>query len=81
LCSTQAGWRREAAMAKLVAGRAVRLVTHAATLTHGGYGFMEEFGIQLYFRRAKQFEHLLEGPFLQRELIADEDSEDLLRVN
>ncbi len=81
LCGTQGSCPREAAMAKLVAGRAVRLITHAATLTHGGYGFMEEFDIQLYFRRAKQFEHLLEGPVLQRELIAGEDSEDLLRVN
>ena len=67
-------------MAKLVAGRAIRQVTHAATLTHGGYGFMEEFDIQLYFRRAKQFEQLVEGPVLQRELIAGEESEDLLRV-
>jgi len=79
LCSSQGSCPREAAMAKLVAGRAVRLVTHAATLTHGGYGFMEEFDIQLYFRRAKQFEHLVEGPVLQRELIAA-DSEDLLRA-
>ena len=72
---------REAAMAKLVAGRAVRQVTHAATLTHGGYGFMEEFDIQLYFRRAKQFDQLIEGPAMQRELIALEPSEDLLRVH
>ncbi|OGA90798.1 MAG: hypothetical protein A3G27_07295 [Betaproteobacteria bacterium RIFCSPLOWO2_12_FULL_66_14] len=71
---------REAAMAKLVAGRAIREVTHAATLTFGGYGFMEEFDIQLYFRRAKLLEHLIEGPVVQRELIAAEPSEDLLRV-
>jgi len=81
LCAIQGSCAREAAMAKLMAGRAVRVVTHAATLTHGGYGFMEEFDIQLYFRRAKQFEHLVEGPVLQRELIAGEDCEDLLRVN
>ena len=72
---------REAAMAKLVAGRAVRQVTHAATLTHGGYGFMEEFDIQLYVRRAKQFDQLVEGPAAQRELIAAEGSDDLLRVH
>ena len=71
---------REAAMAKLVAGRAIRQVTHAATLTHGGYGFMEEFDIQLYFRRAKRFEHLVEGPVLQRQLIAEEDVRDGIRV-
>ena len=67
---------REAAMARLVAGRAVRQVTHAAMLTHGGYGFMEEYDIQLYFRRAKQLEQLVEGPVLQRELIASENVDD-----
>jgi len=72
---------REAAMAKLVAGGAVRRVTRAAALTHGGYGFMEEFDIQLYVRRAKQYDQLVEGPALQRELIAGEASDDLLRVH
>ena len=71
---------RDAAMARLVAGRAVRQVTHAAMLTHGGYGFMEEYDIQLYFRRAKQLEHIVEGPVLQRELIAGEDVSDGFRV-
>ena len=75
------GGAREAAMARLVAGRAVRQVTHAAMLTHGGYGFMEEYDIQLYFRRAKQFENLVEGPVLQREIIDGEDVQDGLRVH
>jgi len=70
------GSTREATMARLVAGRAVRQVTHTAVLTHGGYGFMEEYDIQLYYRRAKQLEHLVEGPVLERELIANEDVED-----
>ncbi len=74
-------FQREAAMAKLVAGRAVRQVTHAATLTHGGYGFMEEFDIQLYFRRAKLLDQLIEGPAAQRELLADEAAVDLPRVH
>lgn len=80
LRASQRSCRREAAMAKLVAGRAVRQVAHAATLTHGGYGFMEEFDIQLYFRRAKQFDHLVEDPATQRELIAADDCDDLLRI-
>jgi 3-oxocholest-4-en-26-oyl-CoA dehydrogenase beta subunit len=80
LRATGAACAREAAMAKLIAGRAVRQVTHAATLTHGGYGFMEEFDIQLYFRRAKLFDQLVEGPVLQRELIAADDSQDLERL-
>lgn len=73
-------WKREARMARLVAGRVVRQVVHAAMLTHGGYGFMEEYDIQLYCRRAKQLEFMVEGPMLQRELIAGEDVQDGLRV-
>lgn len=80
LCASSGHCPREAAMAKLVAGRAIRQVTHAATLTHGGYGFMEEFDIQLYFRRAKQLEHQVEGLALQRELIASEEAQDGFRV-
>ena len=80
LHATRTDCAREAAMAKIVAGKAVRQVTHAATLTHGGYGFMEEFDIQLYFRRATLFEHLVEGPATQREILAADAGEDLLRV-
>lgn len=72
-----AAWRRdtggpgveEAAMAKLVAGRALRRAAYTATLTHGGYGFMEEQDVQLFFRRAKLLEHRLGGPPAQEELI------------
>lgn len=59
----------ETAMAKLVAGRALRRAAYAATLTHGGYGFMEEQDIQLFFRRAKLLEHRLGSPAEQQELI------------
>lgn len=72
---------REAAMAKLQAGRAICQVTYAATLAHGGYGFMQEFDIQLYFRRAKLLEQVVEGPATQRELIASNAGADLLRVH
>jgi alkylation response protein AidB-like acyl-CoA dehydrogenase len=60
---------REAAMTKLLAGNAFRQAAYAATLTHGGYGFMEEQDIQLYFRRAKLLEHQVEGPGAQTEII------------
>lgn len=60
---------REAAMAKLLAGNAFRQAAYAANLTHGGYGFMEEQDIQLYFRRAKLLEHQVEGPGTQTEII------------
>ena len=61
--------REEAAMAKLLAGNAFRQVGYAATLTHGGYGFMEEQDIQLYFRRAKLLEHQVDSPDAQKEII------------
>ena len=60
---------REVAMAKLLATRAFRQAAYASTLTYGGYGFIVDQDIQLYFRRAKQVEHQLEGPALQREII------------
>jgi len=66
--------REETAMAKLLAGNACRQATYAATLTHGGYGFMEEQDIQLYFRRAKLLEHRLESPETQREIILPEEA-------
>lgn len=59
----------ETAMAKLVAGNAFCQTAYAATLTHGGYGFMEEQDIQLYFRRAKLLEHQVESPEVQKEII------------
>lgn len=59
----------ETAMARLLAGNAFRQVAYAATLTHGGYGFMEEQDIQLYFRRAKLLEHQVESPEVQKEII------------
>jgi alkylation response protein AidB-like acyl-CoA dehydrogenase len=57
-------------MARLVAGRAVRQVTNAAMLTHGGYGFMEEYDIQLYFRRAKTLQVAWLDDVTLREMVA-----------
>ena len=69
LRDTRGACAEEAAMAKLVAGRALRRAAYTATLTHGGYGFMEEQEIQLFFRRAKLLEHRLGGPADQHDLI------------
>lgn len=69
LRDTRGACVEEAAMAKLVAGRALRRTAYTATLAHGGYGFMEEQDIQLYFRRAKLLEHRLGHPATEREMI------------
>lgn len=61
--------REDAAMAKLLAGGAVRRAAYTAMLTHGGYGFMEEQDVQLFFRRAKRLEHQLGGAAVQQALI------------
>ncbi|MCC6209925.1 MAG: acyl-CoA/acyl-ACP dehydrogenase [Burkholderiales bacterium] len=81
LRATERAGRREAAMARLVAGRTLRQVAHAAMITHGGYGFMEEFDIQLYFRRARLLEWLIEGPALQQDIIAADQEDDGLRIH
>ena len=61
----------EAAMAKLLAGKALEQAATTASLIHGGYGFSVEHDIQLYFRRIKALEHLPEGAAKQKEIIAE----------
>jgi alkylation response protein AidB-like acyl-CoA dehydrogenase len=60
----EAGWARSAGrsisrlapMAKLFAGQTYRDVTAMAQQVFGGIGFTVEYDIQLFFRRAKQFQ-------------------------
>ncbi len=54
-------------MAFWFAGETAERVAAAALHVHGGYGFMEEYDIQLYFRRAKATRLLLGDP--RRELL------------
>ncbi len=56
-----------AATAFWFAGETAETVTSTALHVHGGYGFMEEYDIQLSFRRAKATRLLLGDP--QRELL------------
>jgi alkylation response protein AidB-like acyl-CoA dehydrogenase len=42
-----------AAMAFVFAGDAAATATHRSLHYHGGYGFAEEYDIQLYYRRAR----------------------------
>src|SRR5450756_1510287 len=51
-----------AAMAYLLATRAARETTGLSLHIHGGYGFMLEYDIQLYFRRASAWPLLLGDP-------------------
>jgi len=74
----EAAWARDngrstarlAPMAKLFAGQTFRDVTAMAQQVFGGVGFTVEYDIQLYFRRAKQWQlSWWDGPYLE-ELIA-----------
>jgi alkylation response protein AidB-like acyl-CoA dehydrogenase len=71
LLSRKAGWALDAeperfgqlaAMALGFAAETARDTTYAALHYHGGYGFMNEYPIQMYFRRARTWAAVLEAP-------------------
>jgi alkylation response protein AidB-like acyl-CoA dehydrogenase len=67
LLALQAAWRiesgtsfhREAALAKASASKAAAAMTYAAQEVHAGIGFMLDYDLQLYTRRAKHWEYSL----------------------
>ncbi len=59
------------AMALSFCGETAQHVTSAALHLHGGYGFMEEYDIQLYFRRAKAARLVLGDPRRELRHLAD----------
>ncbi len=76
----EAAWRiseglpatKEAAMAKSYTNEAYRQATNDGIQIHGGYGFMMEFDLQLYFRRARALEANLGNSDFNREIVAQE---------
>jgi alkylation response protein AidB-like acyl-CoA dehydrogenase len=80
LLTYEAGWKiseglpalKEIAMAKGYMSDLYKKVAHGCLQVHGGYGFMEEFDIQLYFRKAKACEALLGGADEHREIVAQQ---------
>lgn len=63
-----------AAMALAFCSEAARDATYDALHFHGGYGFMEEYDIQLYFRRARGLGGLLAEPRELYRMVADNRS-------
>jgi alkylation response protein AidB-like acyl-CoA dehydrogenase len=59
------------AMAFLAATAAARTAAGASLHVHGGYGFMAEYDIQLYFRRATAWPLVLGDPADERARLAD----------
>lgn len=50
------------AMALVAAGEAAAIATDRSLHVHGGYGFSEEYDIQLYYRRARALAYVLGDP-------------------
>ncbi|HXH57191.1 acyl-CoA dehydrogenase [Iamia sp.] len=59
------------AMAFALAADVARRTASASLHVHGGYGFMEEYDVQLYFRRAKATQLLAGDPRLDLLHVAD----------
>lgn len=63
-------YTREASMAKLFASETAMWTTHKAVQIHGGYGYIEDYAVERYFRDAKITE-IYEGTSeIQRLVIA-----------
>ncbi len=60
-----------AAMAFAFAAETARDASYAALHFHGGYGFMLEYDIQLYFRRARAWANVVMSPRAARRRVAD----------
>lgn len=73
--------RRDAAAALLRAGEAFCTASLDAIQVHGGYGFMVEYDIQLYYRRAKPLQLRFGTPaVLRRALLRHARSESLTAI-
>src|SRR5699024_6287622 len=59
------------AMAFWFGGDTAQRAASWALHVHGGYGFMEEYDVQLYFRRAKAARLLLGDPKRELQLLAE----------
>ncbi|MDO8669880.1 MAG: acyl-CoA dehydrogenase family protein [Dehalococcoidia bacterium] len=62
----------DASMAKAYVSEVFLRTTRAASQIHGGYAFMKETDISLYYLRAKAAEAILGGPDANRELVAQQ---------
>ena len=58
-------------MAFAFAAETARDTTYHALHFHGGYGFMLEYDIQLYFRRARAWAGVLSEPRVAYRRVAD----------
>ena len=80
LLARKAAWARDlaqsdaaqlGAMAFLFAAEQAQRASERALHFHGGYGFMEEYDIQLFYRRAKGWANVLDEPACEYARLAD----------
>ncbi len=80
LLARKAAWARDAggedapelaAMAFLFAAEHAQRTSERVLHFHGGYGFMEEYDIQLFYRRAKGWANVLDEPAREYARLAD----------
>lgn len=80
LLARKAAWAHDAhlddaaelgAMAFLFAAEQAQRASERALHFHGGYGFMEEYDIQLFYRRAKGWANVLDEPAHEYARLAD----------
>lgn len=80
LLARKAAWATDAnrdgaaelsAMAFLFAAEQAQRASDRALHFHGGYGFMEEYDIQLFYRRAKGWANVLAEPYREYARLAD----------
>jgi len=80
LLAREAAWADEeeparrgelAAMAFSFAAETARDATDVALHVHGGYGFMLEYDIQLYYRRSRGWANVLMSPSTAARRVAD----------
>ncbi len=64
--------RHLASMAFLFAAEAAQTATASALQYHGGYGYAEEYDIQMYYRRAKGWALQYGDPSMEYQRLADE---------
>jgi len=68
--STGEGWEKQAAMCKAWTGEALRKMIMLGHQVMGGFGFIEEVDVQLYYRRARAAEIMFGDGNYHRELVA-----------
>lgn len=70
--STGADWKMDASICKAWAGEALRKMIMLGHQVMGGFGFVEEVDVQLYYRRARTAEILFGNSAYHREKVASE---------